>query len=585
VLERHRTSDLRLEVVGGEALPEISMHDMTVYTGVSIGIILVTLVVLFRRTSAALLSMLIVLISLASTFGWMGWVGIPFTIPVQILPSFLIAVGICDAVHILTIVYQGRDRGESREDAVAGAIAHSGLAVVMTSVTTAGGLASFLAAELAPVASLGILAPAGIMLALGYSLTLLPALLATLPLSERSRFAGRDAAGERVVGGRLLRGAGAWSARHPRGVLLGAAIIIIVAGMGLPDLRLGHDPLSWLLPDDPVRLGMERFDAKMGGSNVAELLIDSGEENGLYEPDVLRRIEAAAEHALAQGPDPVRVTKATSLVDLVKEIHQALNGGDPAARVLPDSRPLIAQEILLFENSGSEDVEKVADSSLRTARLTLSLGWSDGLYYSEFLREQGADLRRILGDDLTLSITGASALSSRAFELLLGSMTRSLAVALAIITPLMILLIGSVRRGVLSMIPNLVPVYLTLCVMGWLGIPLNMSTLMIGSIVIGVAVDDTIHFMHKFNRYYDQTGDATLAVDQTLATTGSALFVTSVVLAASFLVFMLGEMVNLRYFGTLIAFATVAAFLADLLLSPALMVLSTRRAERAHPAE
>jgi predicted RND superfamily exporter protein len=167
VLDRHRTPNLELDVVGAEVLGErltyISIHDMRLYSGISIGVIAIALVLLFRRTSAALLSLLVVVISVLSTFGWMGWVGIPFTIPVQILPSFLIAVGICDAVHILTIVYQGLGRGESREAAIEGAIAHSGLAVAMTSITTAAGLASFTVAELAPVASLGVLAPVGIL--------------------------------------------------------------------------------------------------------------------------------------------------------------------------------------------------------------------------------------------------------------------------------------------------------------------------------------------------------------------------------------------------------------------------------------
>jgi predicted RND superfamily exporter protein len=134
------------------------------------------------------------------------------------------------------------------------------------------------------------------------------------------------------------------------------------------------------------------------------------------------------------------------------------------------------------------------------------------------------------------------------------------------------------------MVPNLAPILLTLGLMGWLGIPLDMTTTLIGGIIIGLAVDDTIHFMHRFNRYYEQSGDPAQAVRETLETTGTAMLFTSVVLAAGFLVFLLAYMQNIVGFGLLCAFATAVAFLADITLAPALMVLVTRNDRRARTA-
>ncbi len=139
----------------------------------------------------------------------------------------------------------------------------------------------------------------------------------------------------------------------------------------------------------------------------------------------------------------------------------------------------------------------------------------------------------------------------------------------------MILLIGSLKRGLVAMIPNLIPVYLVIALMGFGGIPLDMTTLLIGGVVIGLAVDDTIHFMHKFNRYYEDTGDPAAAVHETLVTTGSALLFTSLVLGVGFGIFMGGYMVNIFWFGLLSSFAVVVAFLADITLAPALMMLVT----------
>ena len=169
--------------------------------------------------------------------------------------------------------------------------------------------------------------------------------------------------------------------------------------------------------------------------------------------------------------------------------------------------------------------------------------------------------------------------------MLIITMARSYAIALVVITPLLVLLIGSLRRGFFGMIPNLIPVFLTLALMGWLSIPLDASTLLVGGIIIGVAVDDTIHFMHKFNRYYEETGDARLAVRETLLTTGSALLFTSLVLAGGAFVFLFGYMLTGKYFGLLFGFATIVAFLADVILGPALMVLVTRWEDRSAAAK
>ncbi len=144
----------------------------------------------------------------------------------------------------------------------------------------------------------------------------------------------------------------------------------------------------------------------------------------------------------------------------------------------------------------------------------------------------------------------------------------------------MVLLIGSLRVGLMSMIPNLAPILLALGLMGWAGIPLDTFTLMVGSIAIGLAVDDTIHFMHNFRRYYGRSGDVRGAVRETLASTGQALLFTSLVLCTGFFLYMLASMNNLFYFGLLTGFTIIAAFLADLLLAPALMTLVIRPVDR-----
>jgi hypothetical protein len=519
------------------------------------------------------------MLSMLSAMGAMSWVDIPFSVTLNMLPAFLIVVGVCDSIHILVITFRQIDAGMGKHEAIVHALSHSGLAVVMTSVTTAAGLLSFSVAKLEPVAQLGVVAPFGVMLAMAYSLVLLPALVAVLPLGPRKR--GHDI-GITAVSEALVRLGDAVTAR-PVAVTLAWAVIVLVAIPGVRMAQFSHDGMKWFPKEDPLRQASDIIDREFDGSGGMEVIIDTGGENGLHDPDVMARIERAMRHTETLYVDGDRVSQTFSLVDIVKETNQALNENRPAFYTVPPDRGLLAQELLLFENSGSDDLEEWTDSQFRTARVSLRLPAGDAMRYPPFIAALERVFREQLGDGFDVEVTGLGALFGRTFAAVNPTMGRSYTIALLIITPLMVLLIGNLRGGLVAMIPNLIPVFLTLGLMGALGIPLDNSSLLVGCIIIGLAVDDTIHFMHKFQRYFRETGNAADAVRRTLETTGSALLFTSLCLGAGFTTMLLAYMVNIVEFGMLALFATVVAFLADVVLAPALMVLVTRRAGASSP--
>ncbi len=588
VVSRYENESFPVYLAGNQLImhhiQELTKHDVRLFTGISICLVFVLLFALFRRLSAALLPLIVVTLSILATFGAMGWMGIPFTMPTQSVPTFLLAVGVCDAVHILSLFYRRQAAGEEKGEAIAQAMAHSGLAVVLTSLTTAGGLASFHAAELMPLAQLGTISPIGVLLALFFTLTLLPALLAIAPsgspITGPSLFRKREAtSGTHESSGEIgaidatLRGLGNLAIGHPKAILFCTSVLLALGALGITQVRFSDSALEGFFEDDPVRIAIKTMDREFEGLQTLEILIDTGHENGLHDPDVLRRIDEATAHVLSQREGLVRIGKATSILDIVKETHRALNENRDEYYALPEDRALIAQELLLFENSGSDDLEQLTDSQLQTARLTLQSNFADGRYYVPFLTSLRSELQRILGPDIHFQITGSMQLIARSFSLLLTSLTRSYALAFAIITPLMILLVGNWKRGLLSMIPNLLPVYLTLGLMGALDIPITIMTVIIGSIILGIAVDDTIHFMHKFNQYYEASGQVQASIRKTFATTGVALLTTTVALATSFFVLAFASFYHVVQFGLLASSATIIAFLADMLVAPALLVM------------
>jgi hypothetical protein len=579
--DRFEAPDFELHLAGSLILThrmnQSLIRDFGIFIPTALALMSIVLALLFRRIGGIVLPLLVVVLSVGATIGIMCLLGIPGSVVIQILPVFLLTVGLCDAVHILAIVYRLRMAGESREDAIAHAIGHSGLAVLMTSLTTALGMASFVTAEMASIAQLGVLAPIGVAMAFVYTLVLLPALLAIFPLPVPSR--GGIARGHFPLEGFLVA-AGRFAVRSPHRVLLPASLLVVLAVLGALQTRFSHNGLSWFPENDRVRRDFAVIDDALGGSVSLEVVVDTGERGGLYAPELLAELDRIGREIRYHAADPLVIGPETSILDVVRETHQALNEGRPGMRRIPDTREAVAQELLLFESSGSDDTEKLVDTECRTARLNLRVGFCDALVFPPFLEKVETILAARLGDRADYEVTGLISLLGRIFDQLIRSMLRSYAFALLVITPLMMLLLGSLRRGLVSMVPNLIPVVAVLGLMGWLGIPLDSTTMMVGAMVIGIAVDDTIHFMHKFQGYFEEMGDLEAAVGETLRTTGSALLFTSLVLALGFSVFALGEMSNVRVFGLLLSFASVVAFLADLLVAPALLAVVERLRRR-----
>ncbi|OGW29626.1 MAG: hypothetical protein A2X56_09485 [Nitrospirae bacterium GWC2_57_13] len=541
--------------------------------------VFVFLFVMFRRLSGVIYPLLTMILSLLASFGIMAAAGLPMTHITQILPTFLLVVGVGDSVHILAIFYFRYDGGADKEDAIAYALGHSALAVLMTSLTTAAGLLSFIAADVAPIVDMGLIAPVGVMIALLYTVVLLPALLALFPIRRAAlRRAGTASAMER-----LLAGIAKFSCDNPLKIIWIAAVITLLSIAGMTSLRFSHNGLKWLPDDYPIRKATEVIDEHLKGAVALEVMIDTGRENGLHDPDVLNRLEHSVDFASGLSVGELQIGKAWTITAILKEIHQALNENRPEFYAIPQDRKLVAQEFLLFEGSGSDDLEDVVDTTFRTVRFTIKSPFHDAMVYKVLLDIVHDHFVQVI-PEATVTTTGVMALFTGMIHNVITTMAKSYLIALSVITVLMIVLIGRVRIGLLSMVPNLIPIMAVMGMMGWLGISLDMSTILVGSIAIGLVVDDTIHFMHNFRRYMEQTGDVRQAVMNTMLTTGRAMLITSVVLASGFFITTAAEMKNTINFGLLTGSSVVLALIADYFLTPALMIVvyGQRKASGSH---
>jgi predicted RND superfamily exporter protein len=553
-----------------DAVKQNMRRDMLRFIRLTVLAIAALLFLLFRRVSAVCLSLAVVLLSLLSTIGLMAASGTALKLPTTILPSFLLAVGVGDSVHILALFFRNLGSGFDKKQAIVAALEHSGLPVVLTSLTTAGGLLSFAPTELAPIGDLGVFAPVGVMIALLLSLLLLPALIAVLPIRPRESVVGE---GGELRGwiDRVIGAAGDFATSKPRQVIGAWVLVLCIAGLGATRIEFSHNPLEWLPATTPVRQATELIDGELRGSVSMEVVLTRGVENGWHDPEALRELEDFSRYAEEYRSGEFFVGRAFSLVDVLKEIHKALNANDSRYYDVPSDRALIAQEFLLFENSGSDDLEDLVDSQFRRVRLTLKGPFLDAGTYARALEEFESNLRSRFGSDTEIVMTGLLPLLTRTMDAVMISVAQSYGIAFVVITLLMMLLIGSARLGLVAMLPNVAPILCALGLMGWFGLPLDIFTMLIGSIALGLAVDDTIHFMHNYRRYLDEGCDSRTAIHRTLETAGRAMLFTTLVLSCGFLIFTLSSMSNIFNFGMLTAFAIAVALLADFLLAPALM--------------
>ncbi|MGK5093556.1 MMPL family transporter [Deltaproteobacteria bacterium TL4] len=574
IVATYQGPDFQVFIAGSPALTYWFLrsvaHDTPLFILVTIGSIALCQLLIFRRVSGFLLPLLIVILSLGATLGLMALFGVPVTPLSQALPSILLAIGIGDSVHFLTGFYHHLELTGDKRESIAYSLSRNGIAMVMTSLTTAGGLLSFMNASIPPIVELGLFGAIGVMISLFFTFTLLPFIMIVVPLkSKQSHFVPK-------VVEQVLKSLGELAITHPWKAIIGAMVAGILGALSMTQLEFRHNTLEWFPEHSEIRVGTKAIDKHMKGAVSIEILVDTQKENGLYEPKIMNGLEAINQFAEAFHEKGLFIGKASSIVNILKEIHQGLNDNRPEFYVVPQDRQLITQELFLFQNSGSSELEKKVDTLFSKARVTLRLPRLEAKEYSLILDVFDKEFHKVFGEDVKITITGAAVLLEQNFNNVIYSMVRSYLAAGIVITLLMLLLIGRIRLGFLSILPNFLPIIVGLGMISLLGMSIDLSSIMIGSIVMGLVVDNTIHFMHNYQRYFYETQDAAQAIRLTLQTSGRAMFFTTVIMAVGFFILMLSEMGYIFDFGFMAGFTVLFALIVDLLVTPALMVLAAR---------
>lgn len=541
-------------------------------------IMMVVLFILFRSFSAVIWPIGIVTFSSLLTLGLMGWLGVTMSMMLSILILLILVVGIADSVHILSgYLYFRRNRLEHAA-ALREVFKKSGLACLLTSVTTAAGMLALIFVPVIPIRNFGLAAAIGVLLAFLLTVSLLPLMLDLWGPVSRKR-------AEKLAGTRqrdsliqmFLQKFEPLSYRYPLSMVLLFLIVGCVAAYGISKVKVDSNIVQVIKKGVPLREAFVLVDRVMGGTQNMEIFLDFGVQDALKDPRVLNAMEKM--QRILETEHKAFVVKTESLVNVVKNSYRALNEDREEMYKIPQTRPMLAQTLLLFDSADSDERQLLVPDDYSQGRISVRLLNFGSMEYVEFFQDVRNRMERIFSPlektypKMEVSLTGNLALLMQIADYISYSQIQSFALVLGVVTLLLLVLFGSIKAGLIAIVPNVFPVLVTFGVMGLFGIPLDVDTLIIAPIVIGIAVDDTIHFFTHYRAVFLESGQIIKSIKETLKEVGQAITFTSLILILGFFVLVVSIHQGMANFGFLIGVAFIAAWLADLLLLPSLFVL------------
>ncbi|MEM6907742.1 MAG: outer membrane lipoprotein-sorting protein [Pseudomonadota bacterium] len=551
------------------------------------GVLILLIVLAAFRDVKALIPLLVVIAgAVAGSIGLMSWLGIKYYVITSALPIILIAIAVADTIHILSGYFSRRAVSPETpvDDIIVETMVDLWRPLTLTTLTTmAGFLGIALASIMPPLAYFGWFALIGTFLAWGYSLLVLPAIMALV----------RPSPSPMIVHGRtgwiasVLTKAAGYCAARPAVALAGVAIIMLCVTLPASAVKIDTDRIQLFGLHEPIRTADVAINERMAGTSYLDVVIETDEAEGLLSAERAAKISALQDFMTGLP----NVNKARAFTDVVSEINQVIGSpglvhdGRPASRSLPGDDDALAQQLLLYEASG--DPEDIADEIDMEYRYALVRGFMDTRTYTSqrpAVEALGRYLETEFNEEgMTGALSGRVNVDHNWMKRLGDSHVRSVILSLALVFLVGALLFRSAVLGVLSVTPVLFAILSVYALMGAVGIFIEPSTSMFAAIAIGVGVDFAVHFIDRIDKGVSEGLSVPEAIAKRFPTSARACFINAAALGLGFSVLMSSALPTVMRFGLLIAVAAAASFIAGLVLTCAILALIHRRGTATQP--
>lgn len=525
--------------------------------------LIILLLVLFRSFVGLLLPMTVVMVTIIWTLGFMVAFGVSINIISYVIPTLLMIIGISDSVHFLVKYFHTLKEIGHRREALFQTVKKIGTAISLTSLTTAIGFGALSFVNIEIVKQFGIFTAVGVFFAFIITVLFLPSMLMLIKRTPESKLDAYSKGYRMRIINRII----IFVRAYPKRIITMGLLISIIGIFGAFQMNPHSKLMEDLRPGNPLLDDMHFSEERMGAVLPVEVIIEI-DEDGPYEDiqdvEVLTFLDQLSQYI---GTIP-EVGKVISVSDYMKEIHRAMNDGNPDFYKIPESREMISQYMLLYES----EFESLMNIDYTKLRIAAQIKDIDSRHSNEMEKEINDYIASIVPNGLTVEVTGTAFLALRTNNYLVYNLAGSFLIAFGVITLLMVFLFRSVKMALISVLPNIIPMMIMAAVLGFFQIPLRPSTAMTFAIAFGIAVDDTLHYLTRYrmeltetDRHYRQANDATLM------STGVAMMSTTTILVSGFLVLTLSEFTPTIQFGTLSAITILSALVGDLTFLPALL--------------
>ncbi len=552
-----------IEGVFGVYMPE----EMTRMQPIIVALLILLLYVSFRSPRGVVLPLLTVLIAEVWTVGTMAALGYNIYTITTMLPILIMAIGIADAVHFLSRERLLAHFSEyaHRKERIIEVMHELWKPMVMTSVTTGAGFLSMLTSDLPPIQEFGIFATVGIAYALIVTLTLLPAALMVLP--EKDGHADKKPMFSDYVD---------WSSKvileYPKRIIAFFVVLVAVSLYGATHITVDASMVAQFKPDDPIRHADEVLNQHFAGTTSLDIMIDTGRENGLLEPEFLQKI---VDLQTEIEKDPL-VGDTSSIAEFLMIMNKALNEDNPEYYRVPDSSDLAAQYLLLYSFSGSpDDFEKFMTSDYREAHVVINMK-SDSTEAVAKILERLQDKTAAWfpeSEGYTVKWAGTGYTLDALANMIIDGQVTSLALSVFAIFLLCLVMFKRLLIAVIAMIPVTLAVTVNYGTMGNIGIPLDLATALTGSMALGIGVDFAIHYLHRYHEESVANHSYEESVINTNHSVGHAILFNTIVVVGGFLVLLTANLYPQIKLGALIAATMVICYMATVYLFPVLLGL------------
>ena len=479
------------------------------------------------------------------------------------LPPLLVAVGVADTMHMLVEYQAYARRIDDRVAAMSQALHELLEPLFLTTVTTAIGMLSLVLSRVEAIREFGCFAAVGVTAAFFLTVSFVPIVMSYLPLPPE-----RQRARKHLLSERFLERLHAFTMNHPKPILATAALLIVASIAAATQVKAESSFLKIFKPTAKVRLDTEKIQNELGGTMTLEVMVDTGREGGVKDPEVLRKL-ADLEAFLESQPT---VSSAQSVAGYFKDMRRAFFNNDQREYRLPDTREEAAQYLLLYEMDAPDgDIREYVTLDYRETRVTARVSLESSNASVETVKNTEAYLAEAFPSGMTGTIAGMSLLYANMEEYIRNSLLMGFGSAFIGIYFIFCLQLRSVLLGTIVMIPHMMPIAITLGIMGLTGIRLDSTTAMVASVAIGLADDDSIHFVSRVGQKLKAGVSMVSAIGESLVEVGRALFYTSIALCAGFGVMLTSSFTGAFYFGMLVMITMILSLAADLLVLPVML--------------